>query len=225
MGAISYPIQDAWARLSLERTGEWHCAVWPTKQMALIAYGTPGGYRDEVLVANATTGAWSLYTNWRATCLQEINNRFFFGSLNGRILEAEVTGLDVGAPYTAAYVGLFDTMQSALSKKYPRMGRVVYVAPEQLDVSLSIQVDYQINLPTAPSDVRAASSSLWGSGIWGTSVWSQARQQYVFEPWTSISGEGYALAPAVQITSGALAPPDAELIRVDATGSFAGIVS
>jgi hypothetical protein len=43
--------------------------------------------------------------------------------------------------------------------------------------------------------------------------------------WHSVGGTGYALAPSLQVTSGATVPLDVEIIKSDVTYQVAQIVS
>src|SRR6185369_252563 len=107
--AISYSIEEAWNDAVRDRSSSnWHCEVWPTKQMVLVVLPTPASTQAQMFVANARTGAWALFTGWQGTCVALFGDRLFFGSTGGRIVECEVTGTDQGAPYTATVVPLFD---------------------------------------------------------------------------------------------------------------------
>lgn len=224
--AISYPIETAWNDAVDERSLEdWHCEIWPTKQMVVVALPTPDGTAPQMFVANARTGAWALYTGWDGKCLLEFNGRLFFGSTNGAVLEAEVTGKDRDQTYVAVCVPLFDTLKSSGDLKVGELARYTIRAPSPVEVRLSLQVDYDINLPSPPDDITVPSGSVWGSGIWGTSTWSSPSPRRTFREWQSISGAGYAVAVALQITSGSASPPDVELVQVEATFDQGDILS
>lgn len=226
LGAISYPIESEWSRAVADRSfAPWHCELWPTKQMALIV--PPSGINNppEIFVANAVSGGWARFTGWDATCLQVYVDRLFFGSANGKVVEAEVTGADQGIPYTATCIPLFDDLKTPASRKIVGMARAMLLAPAAVDDRLSIQVDYAINLPPAPDELPFVATSLWGSAVWGQSRWGDARDQVVFAKWRSVYGTGMALTPALQITSGNLAPPDVELVRIEITYDLADIMT
>lgn len=224
--AVSYKIETAWNDAVANRSlSAWSCEVWPTKQMVLVAPPVPMGGTPEIFVANARTGAWGLYTGWNATCLQLFGDRLFFGSSNGLIIECEVTGLDQGLPYTATCVPLFDFLKNPASLKTSLLMRQVLKAPVEIVPQLSLQADYAVNLPGAPDAAPISASSVWGAAVWGTSVWGVNPQVSVFARWQSVGGAGYAIAPASQITSGNIVPPDVELVRVDMTFEMGDIVT
>lgn len=224
--ALSYPIETAWnQRVEERRSQPWHCEIWPTKQMMVVALPTVSSSRPEMLVANARTGAWALYTGWGGTCLEVFSERMFFGSTDGKVFEAEVTGADDDVPYTATVVPLFSDMGSPASLKMSTLARAVMLSPYPVNAQLSLQVDFAIGLPPPPDAASGSSGSVWGSGVWGTSVWGARAVKQPVQTWYSVAGSGYALAPALQITSGAVPPPDIDLVRIEVTAQTADIVS
>ena len=224
--AISYPIEEAWKEaVRLRSSGGWACALWPTRQMVMVAPPTPAGSLGELFPANARTGAWGHYTNWNVTCLQLFGDRMFFGSTKGLIVEAEVTGFDQGLPYTAACVPLFDSLKAPLSLKTSLLMKATLKAPAEVIPQMSLQADFVVSLPSSPDAAAVAGGSLWGTAIWGQSVWGAQTTLNVYGRWQSVGGAGYAIAPATQITSGNLAPPNVELVRVDMTYDQGEIVT
>jgi hypothetical protein len=167
--------------------------------------------------ANARTGAWGRYTGWDGTCLQLFGTRLFFGSAQGKIVEAEVTGADQGAPYTSVCVPLFDPLKAPASLKTSLTMRATLRAPAEIVPRLSLQADYQVNLPTSPDAATVAALGVWGGGIWGASQWGAPATLSVFQRWQSVGGSGYAIAPGIQITAGSIAALDAELVSIDVT--------
>lgn len=217
-GAVSYAIETAWnERVENHSPAPWHCELWPTKQMSVIAVPTVGDDTPEMLVANARTGAWALYKGWDGTCLETFSDRLFFGSQNGRVVEAEIGGNDEGAPYTATCLPLFSDLGSPASLKTAAMGRAVILSPYPVDERISVQVDFMMSLPPPPSAAPLGNLDIWGAGVWGSSVWGTQTTKKTYQNWRSVSGFGYTMAPAIQITSGSVAPPNVELIRLEIT--------
>jgi hypothetical protein len=216
--AVSYPIETAWNEAVAQRSGDyWHCKVWPTKQMVALALPTDANQQAQWFVANARTGAWGLYTGWQANCLEHFDDRLFFGSNDGRIVEAEVTGADENIPYVCVAVPLFDPLKTPASLKTAIQSRATIRSTHAMLTQLSMQHDYVVTLPASPDDTSLLSANLWGSGTWGLSTWGTALEKQTYQRWQSTPGSGYALAPAVQITSGSESAPDTELVSLDMT--------
>lgn len=216
--AVSYNIETEWNRAIAERSySGWNIALWPTKQMMIVAPPVPAGLQPMVFVTNARTGAWAKYTGWDVKCLQLFGDRMFFGSTNGNIIEAEVTGYDKGATYTCSCVPLFDPLKSPGSLKTGLQSRVIYKATKKQNVLASLQSDYEIRLQENPDAAVSVGTDVWGAATWGSSVWSSPASKLTFGDWVSTPGRGYSLSSAVQITSGAISAPDVELIQIDMT--------
>lgn len=224
--AISYPIETGWNEAVADRSGSyWHCAVWPTKQMVVVMPPTPIGLQPQMLVANARTGAWCVFTGIDAKCMVLFGDRFFCGLADGLIVEMEVTGADQGTPFTATMIPLFDPLKSPASLKTGLMARATVRAKSRVQVNCSLQTDYNISLPPPPDDTSTIVGSVWGTAQWGSGVWGTEVESQTFREWQSISGSGYALAVASQVTSGSSSPPDVEFVQTELTYDTADIVS
>ena len=226
LSAISNPIEDQWSRAVATRTSrDWVCESWPTKQMLLVAAPPTDTEQRGMFVANLLTGAWSFFTAWDGTTLQLFGSRMFWGTDSGTMIEAEVSGSDQGSTYVAVYVPLFDDCKMPAALKTLTMARAVYRAPVSANPKVSGQFDFDVSLPTAPDAYANSSSSVWGGGVWGTSVWAEPVVKETFNAWQSVAGSGYAIAPALQITSGNLALPNLDLVRIDVLYDLADAVS
>lgn len=214
--AISYPIETAWNEaVALRSSASWDCIVWDSKQMVVVSLPTVNEQRPEMYVTNARTGAWGDFTNWSGTCLEIFQERLFFGSQDGKVIEAWVTGLDQGLPFTSTYVPIFADFGDSGAQKIATMARLQTRGPHSIQAQISAQENYVVDLPAPPAASPVPVGSEWGTAIWGTSTWGTAQSKTWQAEWQSIGGLGYALAPAVQITSGSIVPLDSELILVD----------
>lgn len=225
--AISYAIETAWNDTVAARPGaNWHCAVWPSKQMVLIVVPTTTGTSPLMFAANARTGAWSSFTGWDGTCEIVFQDRLFFGSSAGNVIEAEVGGSDQGLPYTCTCVPLFDPLKSSASLKTGMSARATILSTLNVSAQLSFQHDYSINLPPPPPDTVVPAGSIWGAAIWGKDTWGGApAAKKPIQQWRSVNGSGYMVSPAVQISSGSIVQPDAELANIDLTYDLADILT
>ena len=224
--AVSYPIEEAWNDTVLLRpTGSWHCAVWPESQ--LVAVAPPNETDDPVLyVANSRTGAWARFTGWRATCMEVWRGRLFFGSTEGLVTEANVTGADEGETYTGTYAPLFDDLRMPASLKIGEMARATIRGPvSQFNERISFRADFDETPGVAPDAAPPPNTAAWGTAIWGESSWGAGISTTISQKWQSIGGTGYAISAAVKITSGAVVPIDPEIIRLDVTYQVGDLVS
>lgn len=224
--AVSYPIETEWNAFVRDRPStDWNCEIWPEAQMVVVALPTGIGQTPTMLVSNARTGAWSEYTGWDGNCLELFDGRLFFGSQNGKVMEANVTGADDGVPYTGIYIPLFDDLKSPASMKTALMARAFIRSPVDTAPSVDMQFDYAYEPTPAPSSAVIPVGAQWGVGIWGVSSWSDTPLPQAETDWVSAGGAGYAMAPQVQLTSGYTVPLDAEIVRIEITYDLGDIVT
>lgn len=216
--SVSAPIREEWESEATLRVGTypWHCELWPTKQMLVVAMPSYSTLPLQCFAANVTTGAWCRFTGWDTHCLGLFDSRLFFGTSTGLVIEADVGGYDQGDAYTAEYVGLFDDAGASAMPKQATLMRVVYKSTELVGDKVSISTDYEEDLPTAPSALAfLPSGDEWNGGTWNTSLWSGSTTAVTYKDWRAVSGIGFALAPNWQVTIGQAAAPDATLVKMD----------
>lgn len=224
--AISYAIEDQWGKAVERRSGaKWECELWPTAKMAAVALPTVNGESAIWFVANIRTGGWGRYTNWDATCMEVFQSQLYFGSQEGRVVLANVSGADEGDAYTASFIPLFDDLKSPATLKIPRLARAAIRSQVAVKPKISVQADFSEKLPAPPPASTVLATDGWGTAVWGESVWGEEVSPITFQQWQSVSGRGYALAAAMQITSGATTPLDVELVRTDLTYDLGDIVT
>lgn len=223
--AVSYPIETAWNNAVETRSDPWACEIWASKQMAIVAIPTPTGAVPEWFIANVRTGAWARRLNWDALCVLVFRERLFYGTPQGTVVEANITGLDQGAAYTGTCVPLFHDLGTPASFKITELVRAVGITPVPAGVNVSMQVDYVVDLPPAPAALPVPTGAQWGNATWGAFNWGDASTPRPQQRWETRPGAGYAFAPAVQVTSGSIVPLDYQLVRLEITYQTAEIIT
>lgn len=225
--AVSNPINDLWSSAQLTRgTTNWQAVLWPEGQMIAVSptVGT-GGEAPVMYVVNANTMAWCRFTNWNALCFGTFQGGLYFGSPNGQVFRANVSGYDDGDVYTGVYIPLFDDLGVPASAKIPKMGRATLRSLYHVTESLTFKSDYDVSINGAPSSSTNPNTSVWGTAIWGTAVWGQLTDSVIDQKWRSLGGIGYAVSAALQVTSGSVAPLDTEIVRIEMTYTLGEYVS
>lgn len=223
--AVSYPIETAWNNAVETRSDPWACEIWASKQMAIVAIPTPTGAVPEWFIANVRTGAWARRLNWDALCVLVFRERLFYGTPQGTVVEANITGLDQGSAYTGTCVPLFHDLGTPASFKITELVRAVGITPVPAGVNVSMQVDYVVDLPPAPAALPVPTGAQWGNATWGAFNWGDASTPRPQQRWETRPGAGYAFAPAVQVTSGSIVPLDYQLVRLEITYQTAEIIT
>jgi hypothetical protein len=111
------------------------------------------------------------------------------------------------------------------ANKIVHMARTVFLAGRAFLPKLSMSVNYQVRLPSAPpSTPNSASLDEWDTGLWDVAVWDAGTEKRVQTKWSSIGASGFVVAPQVQVTSGTTFAPDAELVAIDVTFETGAVV-
>lgn len=215
--AVSYPIQVAWSEAISERGRNWQCEIWPEGQMAIVVPSLSDSIDPVWFVSNANTGSWAPFTNWEATCVLAWNGRLFFGAKGGIVYEAMVGGTDDGELYTGIYVPLFSDVGKPTSYKTARMARLESKSAAPINEKVSCIFDFSTSIPSPPGASLVPVGNEWDNADWNSSIWNANRNAIVTKRRHSVAGDGYRLAPVLQITSGADVPLDAEIITLDVT--------
>lgn len=225
LASVSRPIAPEWAKEATARNLAWDVLKWPAKKIAIVA--APASTADDkmCLIVHLETGAWSKYTGWDTRSLGLYNERAYFGTSNGTIMLAENGGSDDGEPYVAVAVSLFDSFGLQGAQKTIQMARAAFLATTPFDPVLSASFDYQVDLPAAPPSVPdTLNADAWDQGVWDTARWDGSSAQIITTQWGSVGLSGFAVAWQIQVTCGATATPDAELVAIDFTFETGGLV-
>lgn len=227
VATLSYKIADAWTEaVQMRGDTNWRAGLWPEQKMAIISPPDLQGSSSPIMfVSNTETGAWAPYTNWQALCMTVFQGQLYFGSPGGAIFKANSSGLDDGEPYTGAVVPLFDDLGSPASAKVGTMARATTRANLDLVDKVDILTDFDLTLPSAPDAPVLPDANVWGEAVWGQAVWGNVIPTVIGNKWHSVGGIGYALAPCYQVTSGSVAPLDAELIGLETVHTTGAVVS
>jgi hypothetical protein len=253
LAAITRAIEPEWHKETSSRVARpWEIAKWSEFNMAVVSmpgnttviptpslWGTMiwgdftwGANATVVLsdqaqcfVINLETGAWAKYIGWDVQCTVIHDGKLYFGTSDGRIMQAEIGGTDDGAPYYCRYAGLFESMGSRGSVKHVLMARPTFTYSQDFISATSVATNYVVSFPPAPSSVpTSALAEGWDVSKWNQSLWDTGVSDKVRARWISIGRSGYAVAPTVQISCAVLPTPNAELVSIDVTYSNGGVV-
>lgn len=215
--AITYPIEEAWRLAIQERNSginPFTCVIWPSKTMLVVGIPASGSQRKITYVANTRTGAWCRYTGWDIRALHVFDDKLYFGTREGYLVEGEITGADLGEPYSSIVVPKFSDFHD-VGEKAALHCRMVARANNPFTPQMFANADYEVDIPTPLAADSDENANTWDNGIWNTATWgstfdTKARQS----EWQSVTAVGQALAPGLQITSGRTTAPDVELVAL-----------
>ena len=170
--ALTKPIGDTWRDATAERGSfPFNATLW--RDRAMLAVGvTPAGNKRRVLVMNAETGAWCVYTGWDFRCSCVSADKLYFGTGDGRVAKAETGGNDLGEQYAGLWVPKFQSLGQS-GRKFAVSLRMTYRAGGGQAYTAIGLSDHQVESPADlpdPLSAGAGGSSAWGSATGGAAV-------------------------------------------------------
>lgn len=230
LSSASVNIEPDWTReASSRRAFNWEIVKNPQLNMAIVSLPTTSEAATDhyCFVVNVETGAWTKYTGWDIRCMEFFNNVVYFGTRDGRILQAEQGGSDDGRPYFPLWIGNWDDFGAPGKLKTIHQARATFLAQGDINPRLSFSTDYTIKLPGYPDPAPSlAAASKWDEAVWDRDVWDGGGQPKatVSTRWISIGKTGYSHATQFQMTSDSDFVAEREIVEVTVTYEVGALV-
>jgi len=218
---VSRNIQPDWTTDARQRRGlPWEIIKWSSRGRAIISCPVTGDDNTTppwCYSVNLETGAWCKRTGWNTRCLTLFNEFVYFGSNNGCIYQADITGSDDGEIYYANAVFAWDHLGAPGYEKTIMAARGQFTTQNTFIPQLSVSTDYSISTPSPPNvSTDFDSPGIWDVGVWDVAQWDTGITPTPYNTrWVSIGQSGYVTAAQVQVSCGSVTTPSAELVIVD----------
>lgn len=227
LSAVSAKIQPDWIADAQERRDyPWEIVKWGSRNVAYISLPTEDSRKRWVYAVNLETNAWAKYTNWDAWCLVEHDGSVYFGTSDGKVMLAEATGFDDGKLIYHKYLGHPDHLGMIGQYKTVKQARVISKSNYTPQFRVGVTVDYSEVISSPPNaSVIDVPTDLWDLGRWDQALWDNGLKPRPYSTgWVSVGRSGYTHALALQLTSGQLLPPVAEVVIAECTYEVGGLV-
>lgn len=214
--AVTKPIAPAWRNVVQQRPGYlgWSITLWPRETMAIVNIPQTSTSDKQQFIANAESGAWSRYTGWDALSFAVLGDNLFYGTSDGRVMQAETGGQDGTGIYTAICCWSFSDLGAPGKRKSVRLMRPILQTSFVSDPAFSILADYDFTLPAAPSVGSSIPSTFrWDIDKWDVGAWGGVAQRLA--KWATLTGIGTAIAPVMQYSISTTDTPDIRVTQLD----------
>jgi len=215
--AITLPIAPAWKSAVQARIGlpGWQLMIWPLASMAIVNLPKADTSDRTQFVSNARTGAWSRFTGWDANCFAVFQDSLFFGTSDGRVMQAEVGGLDDAAAYTMTVFPSYSDCGAPGRRKQLKMVRPMVQSNFLSPLAITVCFDFNSAAPAPPSTSVSTipNAAKWDVAKWDVDAWPPSINAQ--EVWLAAVGMGYVISPVVQLTIGQTGAPDVRLTTTD----------
>jgi len=182
----------------------WSLGIVPKEGIAIITVPTPRRNQAPIqFVLELSTTAWSMFRDLKMVCNCKVNDKFYFGTYDGRVLSLEgslddvlVTDETTGKAITFSLLTHYDPAGSAAVWKRAQFIRPYWIGAALPSYVVQIRFDFDLEeLPTNPAYVTALLSR-WDLAIWDADPWEGTAQSYLQT--RGVSGMGRHLAIAIR---------------------------
>lgn len=231
LAAITRNIKPMWRdEVNAKRIWPWTMLYWHEYGGIFVTWPGTDTAGVRCAVVNAATGAWTRFTGWDATCFVSPGGvTMFFGTQDGRMMQADIGGTDDGLPYVCTIVGSWETFRSPAQMTTWWQARAHYFAGvgQSYNIQLSATTDYVVTLPPPPTAMPDPGVlDAWDQGKWDVAKWDAVIPTVPIAAntgWVSIGITGFSHAPVIQVTVAQQAKPILDLISVAATFKRMGV--
>jgi hypothetical protein len=227
ISAVSRPIEPEWIAQAVRRRSlPWEMVKWPERNMGIV--NVPATSEADPVycyLVNLKSGAWARRTGWDARCLHVFNGQAYFGTNDGRVMLADVGGLDDGQPYEAFLANHFDHLDAPGLQKAVGLARATFIAEREFAPVIGASTDYVVTRSTFPGSVDDFTSDVWDGGLWDEAVWDAEGAQVPVIRWNVVGRTGFAVAWQIGVTSATQLALKAELKSVDITYQLGDLVA
>ena len=149
----------------------------------VLIFNVPlGGGLYEQHVSNLQTGAWARFTGWNAACWGQFNDRLYFGTPDGKVIEAFRGQDDCGVPAEARIRSAFNYLGTPRNKKINLVRAHTESAGGTNRVNVGVALDFDRDLPASSIALLRQLGTPWGapapppsneqgSPVWNTFAW------------------------------------------------------
>lgn len=177
----------------------WQPILYPIGNKLIINVPQVENSTQYQYVMNTINRSWCRFTGWNAACWEFFQDNLYFGG-NGVVCQA-----DTGTDDNGSAIALADVQQAfsyfgekGVEKRFT-MARPIFTAPGNLNAAITLNIDFNDNLPTSTPTFSGSSGSPWDTSPWDTSPWGVSTD--IIKNWQTVTGMGYAAALRMQITA------------------------
>lgn len=216
LDAVSRLIEPTWRmEVSNRRILPWEIAKWDEQSAFYVNTPVTSPSNDAItLVGNLQTGAWCRYTGWDNRCFLVSDSKLYFGTNDGTVHQAEVSGYDDNLPYNCEAAFAWDHFGNPAYRKSIKQAKAEFLTDIPFNIRLSASANYVHDFPTPPNVMPVTENpGLWDVGLWDVAVWDDGLVPVRRTTrWRSIGRSGEIFSLQVQVAMGNPRAPNSELL-------------
>lgn len=171
----------------------WQAMNYPRGHYMLVNVPTSQGSDAEQYVMNTETGSWCKFTGQRACCWGLLNEKLYFGGVDGKIYQADVGLSDNGNPIHIDVKGAFNYLGDKQRNKRVTFARPTFISDSSLSFAFNIDVDYGNRSITDTISTVVTGGAEWDETDWDSEEWES--DNLYSDDWYTVNGIGRCVAP------------------------------
>lgn len=173
----------------------WQPFIYPRGTALLFNVPTSTSTAQQ-FVFNTLTTKPCRFTGLNARCWALFNDRPYFGTIDGRVMQWDVGTSDNGIAIPAVAVQAFSYFGMPNRVKAFKSAKVIIESQGAPNAAIDICKDFQIKPPMVPVQANMVAGGRWGQARWGQSRWAGSD---LYQPWVGLSGIGRSGALRVRV--------------------------
>lgn len=169
----------------------WECCLFPDENMLILNVPSDSTHSYQ-LVMNTISGAWSRFTDWNARTIQLHGDKIFFGTSDGRVLQAWSTFSDNGVAISFEAQQAFNYFGRHTQIKHLKMLRPILSTDGSPALLLGVNTDYDTSSPSGTPSFSPTAIALWDVATWDDYAWGGDLQ--IKKDWQTASALGFCMA-------------------------------
>lgn len=168
----------------------WEGTVYPRGHY--LTLNVPiSGTETHQYVMNLLTGAWCRFKNQNGLCFNTFNDKLYFGTSDGKVMEADIGLNDNSSSIPWKIKQSFNYLNNPQKVKRITLVKPQLIGSEGMTFNLGVDVDFADRPLTASITTATTSGTDWGAA-WGSPWDSGANNSY--DDWYGVDGVGRAVA-------------------------------
>lgn len=170
----------------------WELTPYAKGTMAILNVPIQEGQTQQQYVMNTITGAWCKFTNMNFNTWAVFKDNLYGGGNDGRVYQADTTGLDLTTPIDAVGQGAYNYYEMRGRLKQWKLLQPLVTTDSDARPAIGISTDFKDNASLGTPTSSQTSSALYDDAIYDTDVYGVEGRTSA--DWTSITGVGQCAA-------------------------------
>ena len=187
---ISDPYQDQ-ARAYAANFG-WCGLSYPRGHMAIINVPTVADGNAEQWVMNTLSGAWTKFQAIKASSWATLNEKAYFGGMDGKVYEFDIGADDAGDDIDFEIKTAFNYFRDRTATKRFLMARPLMIGDTAMRFLMNVDTDFSDQTISDTVTTSGVSGAEWDVAEWDTSEWDGGSTYRA--DWYALSGHGRCAA-------------------------------